>query len=286
MKRRNVWLLIAILAFSCKNEHAEIAAPAAQAGRVASLAVATDSAATTAAAAPAMPRMIIRNAQMALVVGDAAAMAARLGALASSAGGYVSDAKQWREQEQVRATLTLRVPAQRLDETLAAARKLAVRVESETVDSNDVSQEYVDLESQVRNLEAAENEMRQLMGDVRQRMQKAEDILEIYRHLTELRGQIEQAKGRMRAISQLTALATIKLELIPDAVAKPVVTPGWQPVAVARDAGRKLVGTLQGLATIVIWCAIYLLPIAALFAVAVLIARAVFLAVLRRRASS
>jgi len=82
--------------------------------------------------------------------------------------------------------------------------------------------------------------------------------------------------------TSLTALATIKFELIPDAVAKPVVTPGWQPVAVARDAGRKLVGTLQGLATVAIWCAIYLLPVAGLFVVAALVVRAAVLAVRRR----
>src|SRR5258706_60734 len=128
----------------------------------------------------------------------------QIAALGASSGGYVSESKQWREDGQLRASITLRIPAQRLDETLATARKLATRVESENVDANDVTQEYVDLDAQVRNLEAAENEMRQLMTDVRQRMKKAEDILEVYQHLTELRGQIEQAKGRMRYLSQLS----------------------------------------------------------------------------------
>src|SRR5712692_6898228 len=120
-------------------------------------------------------------------------------------------------------------------------------------------------DAQVRNLEAAEVKMRQLMTTVRQRMQKAGDILEVYRHLTELRGQIEQAKGRMRYLSQLAALATLKVELVPDAIAKPVVEPGWQPMVVAREASRNLVRTMQVLASAAIWCAIYLLPIALLF---------------------
>src|SRR5256885_197831 len=80
---------------------------------------------------------------------------------------------------------------------LAAIRKVATRVESETVSGDDVTQEFVDLESQVRNLEAAEIEMRQLMTTVRERTKKASDILEVYQELVQLRGQIETAKGRM-----------------------------------------------------------------------------------------
>jgi Domain of unknown function (DUF4349) len=271
MKRTQAILLAMLMSLSCRGKEGSSVAtdqaspapppPALRAGYIV-----TDTAAATAPTAvpapPNMPRVVIRNAQIAIVVGDAAAAAERLTALAGSAGGYVAEARQWRESEQLRATLTLRIPAQRLDETLAAARKLAVRVQSENVSSDDVTQEYVDLDAQVRNLEAAETEMRQLMTTVRQRMQKAQDILEVYQRLTELRGQIEQAKGRMRYLSQMAALATVKVDLIPDAIAKPVVTPGWQPAAIARDATRSLVRTLQAIVAVIIWCAIYLLPLA------------------------
>ena len=263
MKRKEAVILALLLALSCKAERSSmpVAADVAATG--------TAAVAQRTPAAPAMPRVIIRNAQLTLVVADAAPVVDKLAALANAAGGYVSDSKQWRESEQLRATITLRVPAQRLDQVLTTARQLARRVESENVDANDVTQEYVDLESQVRNLEATETEMRALMTDVRQRMKKAEDILEIYNHLTELRGQIEQARGRMRYLSQLSALATVKIELVPDAIAKPVVAAGWQPFVIVRDASRSLVATLQALATVVIWLAIYVLPIGLLLALAV-----------------
>src|SRR5437899_4902286 len=157
MKKKELVLLVLLAAFSCKAEKgiaprpSDSAAPqSADAGRAvtSTSAVATP----TAPQPPAMPRIVIRNAQMTLVVADAAPVVAKLTALASSAGGYVSESKQWREDGQLRASITLRVPAQRLDETLATARKLATRVESETVDANDVTQEYVDLDAQVRNL--------------------------------------------------------------------------------------------------------------------------------------
>jgi len=221
--------------------------------------------------APRMPRMIIRTAEMSLIVSDTASAIDKITAAANGSNGYVADSKLWRDGQQLRGTLTLRVPAQDLDRTLATLRKLGTRVQSETMSSDDVSQEYVDLQAQVTNLEAAETEMRGLMTDVRQKMKKAEDILDVYQQLTQLRGQIDQAKGRLRYLGQMTAMSTVKVELIPDAIAKPVVEPGWQPLAVFKDASRSLVNALEGMATLAIWIVVYILPIVVLFVGAVLI---------------
>ncbi len=210
---------------------------------------------------PQPQRMIVRTAQVSLVVSDTTKTFDKLSALVESFGGYVNDSKTWRDGEQVRATLSIRVPAPRLREALNAIRGLALRVQSEAVSGEDVTQEYVDLDSRVRNLEAAELEMRQLMTTVRERSKKADDILEVYEKLTSLRGEIEQAKGRMRYLSQMSAYSTINLELIPDVAAKAVVEPGWQPVAVVKDAVRALVATLQVATDAAIWLLLYLVPI-------------------------
>ncbi len=171
-----------------------------------------------------------------------------------------------REAELLRATLSLRVPAARLTSTLAAVRKLAIRVQSETVSSEEVTQEYVDLTSQVRNLEATEVELRELMTEIRQRARKAQDVLEISEQLRSVRGEIEKARGRMQYLNQMTAYSTINLELIPDAAAKPIVEPGWQPLVVAKDAGRSLLNVLKSLADAAIWFAIYVIPLLAIMA--------------------
>jgi hypothetical protein len=256
--RQKVFVLIALLAWSCKAERNMSELPAAKTG-------ANDTALRVAAPpppqAPAMPRVIIRTAEVSLVVADAAASVETLGRLAAANGGYVTDSRVWRDGQVVRATLTLRVPAPKLDAALSAVRKAATRVESETVSGDDVTQEYVDLESQVRNLEAAEAEMRQLMTTVRERTKKAEDILEVYQQLTQLRGQIETAKGRMRYLSQMSAMSTIKVSLTPDAVTKPVADTVWQPVAVMKDASRALLKTAEGVADIAIWAFVYFGPL-------------------------
>lgn len=257
--KRKVFVLLALMAWSCKAErntgatsvdavHPMVASPTINAQRVGG------------APPVGMPRIIVRTAEVSLVVSDAAKSLETLTQLAAAHGGYAADSRLWRDGKTVRATLTLRVPSAQLDAALAAIRKAAVRVDSESIGGDDMTQEYVDLDSQVRNLEAAETEMRQLMTTVRERTSKAEDILQVYQQLTQLRGQIETAKGRMRYLSQMSAMSTIRATLIPDAASQPLADTLWQPLAVARDAGRALLKTSEGLVDIAIWAVIYFGP--------------------------
>jgi hypothetical protein len=217
----------------------------------------------------AAKRMIVRTADVRIVVADTAKAVDAITRSAEAGGGYVATSSIWREGELLRAKLTLRVPADKLTATLASIRGLARRVENETIASDDVSQEYVDVESQVRNLEATEAELRELLKVARVNSKKASDVLEVHQQLTVIRGQIEQARGRMRYLTQVTSMAAIGLEVVPDAIAQPVVEPGWQPLVEVRDASRALIGMLQKVVTAAIWFVIYVVPILGILLVAI-----------------
>ena len=206
-------------------------------------------------------RMIVRTANVKILVADTAKTVDAVTQSVEAAGGYVSGSHIWRDGELLRATLTLRVPSAKLTSTLAAIRGLAKRVENETISSEDVSQEYVDLESQLRNLEATENELRELMTGIRKNARKAQEVLEMHQQLTAIRSQIEQIKGRMNYLGQVASMSTVSLEVAPDLIAQPVVEPGWQPVVIVKDASRALIGVLQSVATTAIWFLIYVVPI-------------------------
>lgn len=212
-------------------------------------------------------RMIIRTADLSLVVTDAAAAQQAIVEMVNGMGGYVADSGAWREGEQLRARLTVRVPAERLDALLAAVKELAVRVQQENVKGQDVTEEFTDLSAQLTNLEATEKELRELLAEVRQRTQKAEDVLQVYRELTSIRGEIERTKGRMQYLSTMTDLATANIELIPDVLAKPVVEPGWRPLETLKGAGRALVNALKGLVNALIWLVVYILPLLIVIAI-------------------
>lgn len=205
--------------------------------------------------------MIVRTAELSVVVAETEPALKAITAAVVGAGGYVADSKSWRENDQLRARVAVRIPAGQLDSTLEAIKRLAVRVERENIGSRDVTEEYSDLDAQLVNLEATEQELRQLLSEVRQKTQAAEDILQVYRELTRIRGEIERIKGRMQYLDNQTALATVNVDLIPDVLARPVVEPGWRPLETLRNAGRALVNTLKGLANVTIWLIVYLLPL-------------------------
>ena len=260
--RRLIPALVILALFACQNERR---AASARMSASAPMPQAPPSQPQLAAVKAAeLPRMIIRSANVSMIVGDTAASIEKITAAAESAGGYVSDSKVWREGEQLRGAITLRIPADRLSAALTLIRKLAVRIQSETIGTQEVTQEYVDLQSQLRNLEAAEIELRALMSTIRQNSRKASEVLEMYQQLSTIRSQIEQIKGRIRYLSQMTALATVQVELIPDAIAKPVVEPGWQPMVIVKNASRALVEALETFAAVTIWLGIYVLPVVAL----------------------
>jgi prefoldin subunit 5 len=201
--------------------------------------------------------MIVRTADISLVVKDAEDSVAQIKDIVGGLGGYVVAVGLWRDQEQLRGTITVRVPADSLDEALVKFKGLAVKVERESGGSQDVTEEYSDLGAQLRNLEATEQELRELLGTVRERTGKAEDILAVYRELTQIRGQIEQLKGRMQYLERTAAMSAVTIELIPDVLATPITVAGWRPSETISRALRALLQTLRLLVDAAIWVVLY-----------------------------
>jgi len=160
----------------------------------------------------------------------------------------------------------VRVPADALDEALSKFKGLAVRVERENGNSQDVTEEYSDLGAQLRNLEATEKELLELLATVRERTGKAEDILAVHRELTNIRGQIEQLKGRMQYLERTSAMSAVTIDLTPDTLAQPIAKPGWRPAETVMSALRSLLGTLRLLVDAAIVLVLYVVPVVAIAA--------------------
>ena len=215
---------------------------------------------------PVDARKVIANARIELVVDDTEQSADNIAALAIEFGGYVSQANLYRDsyggRNLLRGTLTLRVPVENLESALAQLEAMAIEVRSKSIDREDVTDQYSDIEAQLRNLEATENELRELLAEVRARPNSSsEDILAVHRDLTEIRGQIEQLQGRQNMLDNLIALSTITITLIPDAANRPVMEDQWRPTTVMRDAARTLVSALQFFGDVAIWVVVFLVPI-------------------------
>ena len=205
-------------------------------------------------------RMIIWTGDVSLIVKDAEDSLEKVEAIAKDLGGYVVNSSSWYQDDQLRARLTIRVPSGEFDAAMARLKDLAIKVENRNVSTQDVTEEYTDLNARLRNLEATETELLELLTEVRERTSKAEDVLAVHREVSNIRGQIEQVKGRMQYLEKMTAMATINIELIPDVLAKPIVVAGWRPTGTAANALRTLVTTLQRIVEAAIWLIFYVLP--------------------------
>lgn len=225
-------------------------------------------------------RMIVYTGSISLQVNDTADTVNKITALLNSVNGYIANKSLVAYgKDKLRGTITIRIPSAALTATLDQIKALGVKVLREDANSNDVTEEYVDLDARRKNLEAYEVELTKLLETVRERTGKAEDILAVYNQLTEVRGQIEQIKGRQTYLENTSALATYSIELVPLEEVVVEGQEGWDPGRTARQALDQLVATLQGLTDAVIVLAISVLPVLVLlllpFVILVLILRAV-----------
>ena len=157
----------------------------------------------------ATERMIVRTGNMSLVVEDIPIALDKIATLADDFGGYVVSSKRWGEGERLAGSITIRVPAGHFDDAIRELRGLAVEVSSESTSSKDVTEEYVDLSAKLHNLEATEEQLLKIM----EKAEKVEDILAVQRELSNIRGEIEQTKGRMQYLEQTSATSLIEVHL-------------------------------------------------------------------------
>jgi len=209
-------------------------------------------------ASPAITRRLVKRVTLDLRVGDTEKASSDVQKLAAEFGGHIGSMNAERHDSGIVYQITLRVPEGRLDEAMTRIKAFG-QVDRENINTEDVTDRFVDLSARLKTLEATEAELRALLSESRQRQQKAEDIMAIYKQLTEIRSNIEQIKGQLNVIENLAAMATITLNLVP--IASPVVAvSSWQPFETVRRSFALLVSVLTGLVDLVITLGIVVIP--------------------------
>jgi len=199
-------------------------------------------------------RMIIRTGDISLVVADVVQARDEIAQLAVSLNGYVVSSQIWGEEQEMRGQISIRVPDEQFEPALAKLRELAIRVKSESTNSQDVTEEYIDLEARLKNAEATESQYLALLD----RATDVEDILNIYDSLSRVRTEIEQIKGRMQYLERTTSMSYISVGLEPEASAKPLARAGWSVLEEFKSAIRGIIVFGQWLGTVAIWLIIFI----------------------------
>jgi len=208
------------------------------------------------AVAISVERMVVRTGELDLIVPDTQQALGQIERLAEELDGYVVSLNTYQYQEGLEATVVLRVPNEHFDEALARLRDAATTVRHESRAGQDVTAQYVDLESRLRHLRAKEAQLLEFLDQA----EDTEATLAVYEQLSATQAEIEQVVGQMRYLEDQTALATITVSLTPDALAQPLETGGWNLPGTVRDAVERLLDVLEFFVKALIYIVLLILP--------------------------
>ena len=154
-------------------------------------------------------RSIIKTGEITVEVENVPRDRGEVRALALELDGFISNSFQGEVEEA--ATLTMRIPADRFEDAIAAIHDLDGEVKSEATNEEDVTAVVIDIEARLENLRAAEQEYRELLD----RAETVEDILAIQNQLFAVRGEIEAYEAQLEYYTDQVDLATLTVSIIP-----------------------------------------------------------------------
>lgn len=206
---------------------------------------------------------IIHTGSLDLVVADLPAALTAAKARVGELGGYVGSSQEQNDGESPTATVAFRIPAERWDDGLVALRGLAVKVVREQTQATEVTTQLVDLEARIRNLRSSETALQAIASETG----RVQDLLDVQRELTNVRGEIERLDAQRVALSDQVAYGTLETTFGLDVVAVEQAAKGWDPATEVDRAGATLVSVIQAAATAGIWLVIVWLPILAVLGI-------------------
>lgn len=162
----------------------------------------------TAVVPASVVRKIVYNARITLVVENVVKLGEKVAKLVKESGGYISQSDESSyTSTQRQASWTVRVPVEKFDSFMASVGKMG-ELEQNHIDTQDVTQEYYDVEARIANKQQEEKRLQKHLDDS---TGKLEDILAVERELTRVRGEIEQMQGRIRYLANVSAMCTVTI---------------------------------------------------------------------------
>lgn len=199
-------------------------------------------------------RMVVEESNLSLLVKNVIDIRNQIVNFAQKAGGYMVSSQVSNPQDAPTATVVIRVPSARLEETLTFLRNQAVKVVSENLSGQDVTDRYVDVDKRIALLEKTLSRYQEILNEARE----ISDISNLTSQIISIQSQIDSLKGEQEGLTKRAQLAKITVYLSTDEIALPYApSETWRPGVIFKMAVRSLVSDLRSLATKAIWIAVY-----------------------------
>ncbi|CZH12562.1 DUF4349 domain-containing protein [Legionella pneumophila] len=191
-----------------------------------------------------MKGMIIRNANITLEVNDPAKVIDEIMQMAEREGGYAVNSNLRQDSFYVGgniAQISIRIPSNRLNNVLQNLKSLAVKVIEESITSEDITRQYVDLESELKNYRVAKDQLNKIM----QGAKNTSDVLAVYQQLSETQRKIDVIEGQIKYYKESVAYSLITIYLQINPAIKNAQNSTWQISEVVRKSYQALIEHLR-----------------------------------------
>lgn len=199
-------------------------------------------------------RLVISDSYLSLLVDNVVDVQKKIIAAAEKAGGYMVESNLNNPQDAATATVVVRVPSVKLQDSLVEIRGLAVKVITENLSGQDVTDEFVDNQARLDTL----NKTKAKFDEILSKATDIQDILEVQRELINLQSQIDSIKGQQQYLEKNAEMAKLTIYLSTDELALPYApTETWRPQVILKQAIRSVLSNVRKVGTAFIWLAVY-----------------------------
>ena len=216
-------------------------------------------------------RLVIQNVDMSIVVTDPKARMDEIADMAVKMGGFVVSSNLYQSTygpnniPVPEGSMTVRVPSEQLDTALESIKEGAVDVNYENRSGEDVTSQYVDLQSRLKAKQAAEEKLLEFMKNA----EDTDAALSVYIQLQQIQSEIEVLKGQIKYYEESAAMSAISIRLVAEETVQPIEIGGWKLQGTANESVQDLILFTQGFIRFLIRFFITILPALILIAIPV-----------------
>ena len=186
-------------------------------------------------------KKVIKNGNLNLKVEKVAEATEEISEIVQGLGGEIFATNfSERIKGQRRGNLTIKVPVVKFSEAISKIKNVATQVINETTTGRDVTEQYADLQVQLRNKRAEELSFVKILD----RSGKIDDVLAVTKQIARVRGEIERLQRRIKYINSQTEMSTITVSLSED-VGTTLVSDNWRPWQTVKKSFQELINNIQ-----------------------------------------
>lgn len=199
-------------------------------------------------------RMVVQESNISLLVKDAKDTINKIIDYANNNSGYMVNSSLNTPGETTSGIVVIRIPTKSLKQTLEFLRGLSIKVVSENLYGNDVTDQYVDIKSRLDTLYKTKTKFEDMLD----KSANVQDLLNVQREIINLQTQIDYLIGQQQYLEKTSESARITIYVSTDEIALPY-TPddSWRPDVIFKLAVRSVISNLRSIGSNVIWIAVY-----------------------------